>query len=106
MDVYEKDYTLVYKAELPGLKKEDVRVEIDNGYLVIRGESKAEQEVKDDAYYRMERNYGSFYRTVAVPFDITPEQSKATLNDGVLEVQIPNRRIPKPQCRQRSQSPE
>ena len=97
MDVYEKDNTLIYKAELPGLKKEDVHVEIDNGYLVIRGETKAEQEVKEDAYYRMERNYGSFYRTVAVPSDITPEQIKATLTDGVLEVQIPKPTETKPQ---------
>jgi len=89
MDVYEKDNALVFKAELPGLKKEDVHVEIDNGYLVIRGETKAEQEVKEDAYYRMERTYGSFYRSVPVPSDVSPEQIKATLEDGVLEVQVP-----------------
>jgi HSP20 family protein len=89
MDAYEKDNTLVFKAELPGLKKEDVQVELDNGYVVIRGESKAEQEVKEDAYYRMERSFGSFYRRLPVPFDVTPEQVKASLKDGVLEVQIP-----------------
>ena len=89
MDVYEKDNKLVYKAELPGLKKDDVQVELDNGYLVIRGESKAEQEVNEEAFYRLERNYGSFYRAVAVPFDITPEQITATLTDGVLQVEIP-----------------
>ena len=99
MDVFEKDNTLVYKAELPGLKREDVQVELDNGYLVIRGESKAEQEVKEDAFYRMERNYGSFYRAVAVPFEITPEQVKATLTDGVLEVQIPKPADTKPQAK-------
>jgi HSP20 family protein len=97
MDAYEKDNTVVYKAELPGLKKEDVHVEIDNGYLVIHGETKAEQEVKEDAYYRMERNFGSFYRSVPVPFDVTPEQIKATLTDGVLEVQVPKPAETKPE---------
>jgi HSP20 family protein len=98
MDAYDKDNTLVLKAELPGLKKEDVRVEIEDGYLVIRGESKAEQEVKEDAYYRMERNFGSFYRSIALPYEVKPEQIKATLNDGVLEVQIPKPAEAKPQA--------
>jgi HSP20 family protein len=89
MDVFEKDNTLVFKAELPGLKKEDVQVEISNGNLVITGESKAEKEVKEDAYYRVERSFGSFYRSLPLPFDVTPEQVTATLTDGVLEVQIP-----------------
>ena len=88
MDVFEKDNTLVFKAELPGLKKEDVQVEISNGNLVITGESKAEKEVKEDAYYRLERSFGSFYRSVPLPFDVTPEQITATLTDGVLQVQI------------------
>src|SRR5579859_1997403 len=88
MDVFEKDNTLVFKAELPGLKKEDVQVEITNGNLVITGESKAEKEVKEDAYYRVERSFGSFYRSVPLPFDVTPEQIRATLTDGVLQVQV------------------
>src|SRR5579859_5696172 len=88
MDVFEKDNTLVFKAELPGLKKEDVQVEITNGNLVITGESKAEKEVKEDAYYRVERRFGSFYRSVPLPFDVTPAQITATLTDGVLQVQI------------------
>ncbi len=97
MDVYEKDNKLVFKAELPGMKKEDVHVEIDNGYLVIRGEAKAETEVKEDAYYRMERRSGSFYRSVPVPPEVTPEQIEATLKDGILEVQVPKPTEAKPQ---------
>ena len=89
MDVYEKDGTLVIKAELPGLKKEDVQVEMYNGNLVIKGESKMAKEVKEEAYYRSERTFGSFYRSVPLPWEVTPEQIKATLTDGVLEVQIP-----------------
>jgi len=89
IDVYEKDGIFVLKAELPGLKKEDVQVEVYNGNLVIKGESKAETEVKEEAYYRTERTFGSFYRSVPLPWEVTPEQIKATLTDGVLEVQIP-----------------
>lgn len=89
MDIYEKDGTLVLKAELPGLKKEDVQVEIYNGNLVIKGESKASKEVKEETYYRTERTFGSFYRSVPLPWEVTPEQIKATLTDGVLEVHIP-----------------
>src|SRR5438270_46347 len=70
MDVYEKGDMLVFAAELPGMKKEDVTVEVDGGYLVIKGEAKAESEVQDDAYYRMERRYGSFYRSQPLPFDV------------------------------------
>jgi HSP20 family protein len=100
MDVYEKDNAIVFKAELPGLKKEDVTVEIDDGYLVIKGESKTESEVKEDAYYRMERSFGSFYRSQPLPFDVTPDQITATLKDGVLEVQVPKPAEAKPRATQ------
>src|SRR5262249_24907636 len=89
MDVYEKDNAIVIKAELPGLRKEDVQVEIVGDDLVIRGESKAESEVKDEDYYRSERRFGSFYRRMPVPTGVTPEQIEAALADGVLEVRIP-----------------
>jgi HSP20 family protein len=96
-DVYEKDHTLVFKAELPGLTKEDVQVEIDHGYLVIKGESKAESEATQANYYRLERSFGSFYRRLPLPFDVAPELIKATLTDGVLEVQIPKPLETKPE---------
>src|SRR6266699_4670792 len=98
-DVYEKDNTLVFKAELPGLTKQDVQVEIDSGYLVIKGESKAETGAKEASYYRLERSFGSFYRRLLLPFDVTPEQIQATLTDGVLEVQIPKPLETKPEVR-------
>ncbi len=89
MDVYEKDNAIVVKAELPGLKKEDVQVQIEDEDLVIRGESKAESDVKEENYFRSERSFGSFYRRMPLPSGVTPEQIQATLNDGVLEVHIP-----------------
>jgi HSP20 family protein len=88
VDVYEKDNTLVVKAELPGMKKEDIDVSLDQGDLVVRGERTAESEVKEDQYYRVERNYGSFYRRIPLPAEVSAEQISATYNDGVLEVRV------------------
>lgn len=88
MDVYEKDHAIVVKAELPGLKKEDVQVEVEGGDLIIRGHSKAESEVKQEDYYRTERTFGSFYRRMQLPAGVTPEQIEANLTDGVLEVHM------------------
>jgi HSP20 family protein len=89
LDVYEQDGYLVVKAEVPGVKKEDLQVELDSGDLVIQGETHAENEVKEDQYYRMERRVGRFYRRVPLPWDVKPEDIQATLNDGVLQVRIP-----------------
>lgn len=97
MDVYEKDHVIVVKAELPGLKKEDVEVEVEGDWLTIRGQSKAESEVKEEDYYRSERAYGSFYRRMQLPPGVTAEQIEASLTDGVLEVRIPEPAEEKPE---------
>jgi HSP20 family protein len=89
VDVFEKNGDFVVKAELPGAKKEDIEVTLDQGDLVIRGQKKAETEVKEEHYYRMEQSYGSFYRRLALPFETTAEQIKATYVEGILEVRIP-----------------
>jgi len=99
VDVYQKDNSIVVKAELPGLKKQDVQVEIEGDDLVIRGESKAESEVKEDDYYRSERNVGSFYRRMRLPAGVTAEQIQATLKDGVLEVVVPKAAEAKPEAK-------
>lgn len=97
MDVYEKDHVLIVKAELPGLKKEDVEVEVEGDYLTIHGQSKAETEVKEEDYYRSERTFGSFYRRMQLPPGVTAGQIEATLTDGVLEVHIPEPPQAKPE---------
>jgi HSP20 family protein len=89
VDVFDKDGNLVVKAELPGAKKEDIEVTLDQGDLVIRGERRAESEVKEEHYYRMERSYGSFYRRLSLPFEATAENTQATFTDGILEIRIP-----------------
>jgi HSP20 family protein len=88
-DVFERDGNLVVKAELPGVKREEVDLTVEDGDLVLRAERKAEQEVKEEDYYRMERTFGSLYRRLPLPEGVKADQIAATLADGVLEVTIP-----------------
>lgn len=89
IDVLERDNRLITKVDLPGLKKEDVKVEVSDGHLAISGERKRESEEKKDQFYRCEREYGSFYRAVPLPEGVKLEDVKATFADGVLEVSVP-----------------
>jgi HSP20 family protein len=89
IDVFEKDNRLVTKIDLPGMKKEDVKVEVTDGQLAISGERKREAEEKGEEFYRCEREYGSFYRAVPLPEGGKIEDVKATFSDGVLEVSVP-----------------
>ena len=89
IDVFEKDNRLVTKVDLPGLKKEDVKVEVTDGNLAISGERKRETEEKKEQFYHSEREYGSFYRAVPLPEGVKLEDVKATFADGVLEVSVP-----------------
>jgi HSP20 family protein len=87
--VFEKDNRLITRVDLPGMKKEEVKVEVTDGHLALSGERKRETEEKKDTFYRSEREYGSFYRAVPLPEGIKLEDIKATFADGVLEVSIP-----------------
>jgi len=89
IDVFEKDNRLVTRIDLPGMKKDDVKIEVMDGYLTISGERKSEAEEKKDTYFRCEREYGSFYRAVPLPEGIRLEDITATFADGVLEVSVP-----------------
>jgi HSP20 family protein len=89
IEVFEKDSRLVTKVDLPGMKKEDVKVEVTDGYLAISGERKRETEEKNEKVYRSEREYGSFYRAVPLPEGAKLEDVKAAFADGVLEVSVP-----------------
>jgi HSP20 family protein len=89
IDVFEKDNRLVTKIDLPGMKKEDVKVEITDGQLAISGERKSEAEQKGEEFYRCEREYGSFYRSVPLPEGAKIDDVKATFTEGVLEVSVP-----------------
>jgi HSP20 family protein len=89
IDVFEKDQRLVTRIDLPGMKKEDVKVEVSDGQLAISGERKHEKEEKGEKFYRAEREHGSFYREVPLPEGAKVEDVKATFTDGVLEVSVP-----------------
>ncbi len=89
IDVFEKDNRLITKVDLPGLKKDDVKVEVTDGQLAISGERKTETEEKKNDFYRCEREYGSFYRAVPLPEGVKVEDVKASFADGVLEVSVP-----------------
>ena len=88
IETFRRGDNLVVRADLPGLKKEDVKVEIDNGILSISGERRAQQEQERDGYYRSERSYGQFYRALPLPDGVSDEQCDATFKDGVLEVTL------------------
>jgi HSP20 family protein len=88
-DVFRSNGDLVVKADLPGLKREEIEVTVDNGDLVLCGERKHEEEVKEENLYRWERSHGKFFRRLALPYDVEPTQISAKFADGVLEVHIP-----------------
>jgi HSP20 family protein len=77
------------RADLPGLTKEDVKVELTENLLMISGERKEEKEEKREGFYRSERSYGSFYREVPLPEGAMTEKAAATFRNGVLEITIP-----------------
>ena len=89
VDVFEKDNRLTTRIDLPGLKKEDITVEVTDGHLAIFGERTREEEEKREQFYRCEREYGSFYRAVPLPEGVKLEDVKATFAEGVLEVSVP-----------------
>jgi HSP20 family protein len=89
VDVFKRDDKLVVKADLPGMKKDDVSVELQDGDLVIRGTRSAETEVREEDYYRSERSYGAFYRRMPLGGPVTTADIEAKFKDGVLEVLVP-----------------
>ena len=89
VDVLEKDNRLITRVDLPGVKKEDVTVEVKDGQLTLSGERKSETEEKNKNMYRCEREYGMFCRAVPLPPGVKPEDVKATFANGVLEVSVP-----------------
>ena len=89
VDIYEDKEAIFLKAELPGLKAEEVDVRVENNILTLTGERKLEKNEDRAGYHRIERTYGSFYRTVPLPEGVKPELAKATMHDGVLEISMP-----------------
>jgi HSP20 family protein len=91
VDIEERDNSYIVRAEIPGMQKDDIHVEYNDGYLTIRGEKKFEHEEKKKNFHRIERSYGSFRRSVAIPEEITEEDIKGEYKNGVLELKLPIR---------------
>ena len=89
VDLYEEKDDIVVKAELPGLDKDNIEVNLSDNRLTIKGEKKQEQEVKKENYYRSERSYGSFIRTLDLPREVQTDKVKAAFKNGVLEIRLP-----------------
>jgi HSP20 family protein len=96
VDIYENADSVVVKAELPGVEKDQISVEVKDGILSLRGERKFEKEVKEDSYHRIERAYGSFQRSFSLPVSVDQEKVTAKFKDGVLEVKLPKKEQAKP----------
>jgi HSP20 family protein len=94
MDLVETDDHFVLRADLPGMKQDDVKIELEDTTLTVSGERKAEHESKGEGYYRVERAFGEFSRSLTLPQGVDPEAVSANFENGVLEV-----RIPKPEAR-------
>ncbi|MGH7709841.1 MAG: Hsp20/alpha crystallin family protein [Gemmatimonadaceae bacterium] len=89
IEVVQKPNALVLRADLPGLKPEDVTVSMENGMLTISGERKQEQEEEREGFFRSERSYGSFYRAFPLPDGVEEDRVAATFKNGVLEISLP-----------------
>jgi HSP20 family protein len=88
VEAFRRGDKLVVRADLPGMKKDDVKVEVEDNMLTISGERTDEREDNREGYYRSERSYGQFYRAIPLPEGVSAEQCDATFKDGVLEVSL------------------
>ena len=95
-DVYEEKDTFVVKAELPGMKREDINVSLHDGNLIISGERKSELKSEGTEVYRAERYFGKFQRSVSLPAAVAADKVKAEYRDGILTVMLPKTEEAKP----------
>ncbi|MEW6109551.1 MAG: Hsp20/alpha crystallin family protein [Nitrospirota bacterium] len=89
VDIFEEGDEVVVKAEIPGMKKEEIEVNLTDNTVTISGEKKKEEKVEKKGYYRLERSFGSFKRTFQMPTEVQTDKAKAKFKDGVLEVRAP-----------------
>ncbi|GAV21092.1 HSP20 family protein [Mariprofundus micogutta] len=96
VDIKETDDALLVQAELSGIEKKDVHLEVKDGVLTLSGERRYEKDVKEENVHRVERAYGQFSRSFSLPSNVDAEKVEATMKDGVLEVRLPKRESAKP----------
>jgi HSP20 family protein len=96
VDIYEDEHKIVLKLEVPGLTEKDLDIQLENQVLTIKGERKFEKEEKEQNFHRIERRYGSFYRSFTIPNTVDPESVKAGYDAGVLKIELAKRAEAKP----------
>ncbi len=96
VDVYETDGSYVLKADLPGINKEDIKIDVNDNTLTFKGEKKFEEKTEKDSYVRVERSYGSFTRSFTLSDNVDAENIKASYKDGVLEITLSKKEEAKP----------
>jgi len=96
IEMFEKEDKFIVKAELPGMKKEEIDISVVGDTLTIKGERRAETETKEEDYYCCERSYGSFVRSITLPTAVDTKKVAATYEDGVLEISLPKAAEAKP----------
>ncbi|MGB9720868.1 MAG: Hsp20/alpha crystallin family protein [bacterium] len=96
IDIEEDNDNFIVKAELPGLKKEDVKIAVRGNLLTVSGERKQEEETRNKTYHRIERSYGKFSRTISLPSEIDANKIKAVYKDGILHITLPKPETMKP----------
>lgn len=89
VEVLQRANELVVRADLPGMSKDDIKVDVTDDAITIQGERRHEHEEEREGFYRTERSYGSFYRTIPLPEGAMSDQAKASFKDGVLEITLP-----------------
>lgn len=95
IDVYETDKDVVIKAEMPGVKKDEIEITVKDNFVHIKAEKKEEKEEKKENIHRVERYYGRVERLIPMPTDVKSEEAKAEYKDGVLEIRIPKEKTSK-----------
>ncbi|MFZ0633140.1 MAG: Hsp20/alpha crystallin family protein [Acidobacteriaceae bacterium] len=96
VDIYEDEHTIVLKLEVPGMKESDLDIQLENNVLTVKGERKFEKEEKEENFHRIERRYGSFYRSFTIPNTVNAESVKASYDAGVLRIELEKRAEAKP----------
>jgi HSP20 family protein len=96
VDVWETEKEVVYAFDVPGIPEDKIAIELEENALTVSGERERTQEISDERFYRFERRFGSFSRTIGLPQNVTEDQVKADYRDGVLEVRVAKPETPKP----------
>ena len=95
VDIYEEGDTVIVKAEVPGLDKEEIEVSLTGNTLTLKGEKKKEEKIEEKDYYYCERSYGAFSRTVELPTEVQADKITASLKNGIIEIRLPKTEVAK-----------